>query len=287
MLVTLNLIGTHAKPLAVITGAGGGTGQAVARRLGARYRLVIAARRDTAVKSLEEALTAEGYDVALAATADVADPGSVRALAEAAAAEGAIGAVVHTAGVSPALADWRTILHVNLRGTAYVLDAFLPLAQAGTAVVNVASSSAYTLPTTAEVDAVLDDPYAEDLESRLEPLLRELDEHKTEQSFATRVYGASKKGVIRLVERRVGDWSAKGARLLSVSPGAVVTPMLRKEIELNPLAVRAADITPMRRFGLPVDLAAAIDFLTSDQAGYITGCDLRVDGGIVAARIHS
>lgn len=285
--MSLDLVGTHAKPLAVITGAGGGTGQAVARRLGVRYRLVIAARRPEAVASLEEALLEEGYDVAVAMAADVADRGSLQALADATAAVGPLGALVHTAGVSPALADWRTIVQVNLRGTADLLDVFLPLAGAGSSAVAVASSSAYTLATTPAVEAILDDPYAEDLEERLEPLLRELDEHKTEQSFATRVYGASKRGVIRLVERRVNDWAERGARLLSVSPGAVVTPMLRKEIELNPLAARAAEVTPMRRLGLPVDLAAAIDFLTSDQASYISGCDLRVDGGIVAARIHA
>lgn len=282
-----DLVGTYAKPLAVITGAPGGVGQAVARRLGARYRLVVTARRADALKDLEAALTNEGYDVALALTTDVSDPADLRALAEEAAAVGTIGTVVHVAGVSPALADWRTILQVNLRGTAHLLDSFLPVVGPGSSVVAVASSAAHTLATTPEVDAVLDDPYASDLEARLEPLLRELDVHKTEQSFTTRVYGASKRGVIRLVERRVQDWSRKGARIVSVSPGTVVTPMLHKEIELNPLAARAAEMTPVRRFGLPVDLAAAIDFLTSDQAGFITGCDLRVDGGMVAARIHS
>jgi NAD(P)-dependent dehydrogenase (short-subunit alcohol dehydrogenase family) len=283
----LDVVGTHPKPLAVITGAGGGVGQAAARRLGLRYRLVIAARREEQLAAMEEALVSEGYDVAVAAIADVSDRESLVKLAETAAAVGPIGAVVHTAGLSPALADWRAIIDVNLRGTAYLFDAFLPYAHPGTVMVAVSSSASHTLATTPEVDAVLDDPYATDLEEQLEPLLRELDEHKTEQSFTTRVYGASKRGVNRLVERRVGDWAAKGARIVTVSPGTVVTPMIHKEIEFNPLAVRAAEFTPMRRFGTPVDIAAAIDFLTSDQATFITGCDLRVDGGMVASRIHA
>lgn len=285
--MTLNLIGTLPKPLAVITGAGGGTGRAAARRLGSRYRLVLSARREDAVRGLEEALVEEGYDVALAQTMDVSDRASVEALAAAAAALGPIGTVVHTAGVSPALADWQQILEINVLGTANVLDAFLPYATVGGTVISVASSSAYTLPTTPEVDVILDDPYAEDLAARLEPLLRELDEHKTDQSFATRVYGASKRGVIRLVERRVGQWAERGARILSVSPGAIVTPMLRQEIELNPLAARAAEFTPLRRLGLPMDVAGVIDFLASDQAAFVTGCDIRVDGGIVPARVHA
>ncbi|MFT4265406.1 MAG: SDR family oxidoreductase [Nocardioides sp.] len=283
----LDVVGTHTKPVAVITGAGGGVGQATARRLGLRYRLVIAARRAEQIASLHESLVAEGYDVALATTTDVTDPASLIGLATSAAAVGPIGAVVHTAGVSPAIADWRSILDVNLRGTAYLLDAFLPEARAGTVLVAVSSSAAHTLATTPEVDAILADPYPDELGDRLEPLLRELDPLKTEQSFTTRVYGASKRGVNRLVECRVGPWAAKGARIVTISPGTVVTPMIHKEIEFNPLAVRAAEFTPMRRFGSPVDMAAAIDFLTSDQAGYITGCDLRVDGGMVAARLHA
>jgi len=55
---------------------------------------------------------------------------------------------------------------------------------------------------------------------------------------------------------------------------------------VNPLAAAAADITPLRRFGMPADIAAAIDFLVSDGASYITGCGLLVDAGIVAPKLH-
>jgi NAD(P)-dependent dehydrogenase (short-subunit alcohol dehydrogenase family) len=108
----------------------------------------------------------------------------------------------------------------------------------------------------------------------------------TGYAFAVRAYGVSKRGVLRLVERSVGEWARHGARIVSVSPGTIITPMGRTEMAANPLAAAAASITPLRRLGMPADIAAAVDFLVSDSASYITGCDLRVDGGIVPARLH-
>lgn len=282
----MDLIGTHRRPLAVITGVTGGTGRAVARTLGGRYRLVLAGRKEAAVAALQESLTEEGYDVALATTADLSDRASIFALAEASAELGTIGTVVNTAGLSPALAGWEPIVTVNLLGTAHVLDAFLPHATPGMSMILIGSVAAYTFPANAEVDSVLDDPYAGDFLSRLEPLLHELDDQKTEYSFLTRAYGASKRGVIRMLEHRVDEWAAQGARIVSISPGTVVTPLFRKEVELNPLAAHAASVTPLRRLGMPSDIASAVDFLSSDRASYITGCDLRVDGGIVPARMY-
>jgi NAD(P)-dependent dehydrogenase (short-subunit alcohol dehydrogenase family) len=282
----LDLIGTCEKPLAVVTGAAGGIGRAVARRLGARYRLVLADVAADPVGALRDALVEEGYDVAIAAVADIGSRHSVDDLAAEVARTGTLGTVVHTAGLSPALADWQRIVEVNLTGTAHVLDAFLQLAVPGSSVVCLASVAAYTFPASPEADALLDDPYQPDLTARLEPLLRRLDVDGTEFSFAVKAYGASKRGVIRLVERRAGDWARRGARIVSISPGTVLTPMGRAEHEANPLAAAAANVTPLRRRGMPADIAAAADFLTSDLAGYITGADLRVDGGIVAARTH-
>ena len=282
--MALDLIGTWERPLAVITGSAGGIGRAVARRLGARYRLVLVDVREDLVAGLGDSLTEEGYDVALATVVDVGSTASVEELAAAVSTAGILGTIVHTAGVSPALADWATIIHVNLVGTANVLDAFLSLAGPGSSAICLASTAAYPFPTTPEIDAVLDDPDADDLIQRLEPLLRPLDVEHSEFSFGIRAYGASKRGVIRLVEGRVGDWAERGARIVSISPGTVSTPMARAENDANPRAAATVNITPLRRWGSPTDIASAADFLSSDLASYITGTDVRVDGGIVAAR---
>ena len=283
----LDLIGTWERPLAVITGSAGGIGRGIARRLGARYRLVLVDVREDLVVALGESLTEEGYDVALATAVDVGNRESVEALAAAVGAAGTLGTIVHTAGVSPSLADWSTIIHVNLVGTVNVLDAFLPLAGPGSSAICFVSTAAYTFPTSAEIDAVLDDVYADDLVTRLEPLLRPLDVEKSEFSFGIRAYGAVQARRDPLGGgSRLGTGPAPGARIVSISPGTVITPMGRAEHAANPRAAETANITPLRRRGMPTDIAAAADFLASDLASYITGTDIRVDGGIVAARMR-
>jgi NAD(P)-dependent dehydrogenase (short-subunit alcohol dehydrogenase family) len=282
----MGLTGTSPKTLAVVTGAYGGVGRAVARRLGARYRLLLAGRDQSRIVRLGEDLTEEGYDVAAAVSADVTSGPSLAELAAAAAEAGVLGALAHTAGLSPVQAPWETVVSVNLTGTALLLAAFRPLAGPGAVAVCLGSSAAYTIPVSPAVDALLDDPLAADLIPRLEALLRETGGEQPGYGFAVRAYGASKRGMLRLVERTAVDWAGRSARVVSVSPGPTLTPMGRAELAANPLAVAAASATPLGPVGRPSDIAAAVDFLTSDSAAYITGCDLRVDGGTVAARLR-
>ena len=193
---------------------------------------------------------------------------------------------MHTAGLSPVQAPWETVVTVNLTGTALLLDAFGPLARPGSVAVCLGSSAAYTIPVSPAVEALLDDPLAADLIPKLEALLRETGSEQPGYGFAVRAYGASKRGMLRLVERTAVEWARRGARVVSVSPGPTLTPMGRAELAANPLAVAAASATPLGPGGKQADIAAAVDFLASDSAGYITGCDLRVDGGTVAAQLH-
>jgi NAD(P)-dependent dehydrogenase (short-subunit alcohol dehydrogenase family) len=281
----MDLTGTSPETLAVITGAYGGTGRAVARRLGARYRLVLAGRDELRVAGLRESLEEEGYEVAAAVTTDITSRRDIERLASTTAGAGALGALVHTAGLSPVQAPWEAVVAVNLTGSSLLLDAFGPLAKPGSVAVCLGSSAAYTIPVSREVDALLDDPRADDLIPKLEALLREPGVAQEGYGFAVRAYGASKRGLLRLVERAAGEWARRGARVVSVSPGPLLTPMGRAELAANPLAVAAASATPLGRLGRPSDIATVVDFLTSGSASYITGCDLRVDGGTVAARL--
>jgi NAD(P)-dependent dehydrogenase (short-subunit alcohol dehydrogenase family) len=267
--------------VAVITGAAGGMGRACSRRMGLSHRLVLAEVSAKAGEVEAKALQEEGYDVAAALACDISDPAAVERLAKAAASAGPFGALVHTAGLSPALADWEPILRVNYAGTSLLLDAFLRQAERGSVAVCIASSSAYMLPQDPELEAIFDEPHAPEVLKRLERAVMRVAK-ASGAAPASLAYPISKRGVIRLVKDRVQEWGAKGARITSISPGMIRTPMGLKEVEESAQAARLVATTPAGRWGTPLDIANAVHFLCSDEAAFISGCDLPVCGGMVA-----
>ena len=96
-------------------------------------------------------------------------------------------------------------------------------------------------------------------------------------------YGVAKRGVQRLVQRAAVDWGIRGGRINSVSPGMIDTPMGRQEFEAQPMMQVMLDMTPLAREGTADELADAVAYLLSDAASFVTGTDLLVDGGVVAA----
>ena len=268
------------KTVAIITGAVGGMGQACARALGRRHRLFL---NDLSAARLEEcarSLTREGHTVAGFAAGDLAAPDTATSLVGAARKTGPVGVVIHTAGLSPALADWEAILVVNLVGTERLLQALEDDLEPGLAAVLIASMAGHMTPAIAAVDALLGDPLAPDLLRNVCPHLDFTNDCDDKFSVRGQAYGHSKRAVIRMCEARAGTWGAKGARIVSISPGVIRTPMGEAEIANNPPAGRVMEAAPMGRWGSVLDIAAAAEFLASDQASFITGCDLRVDGGV-------
>jgi NAD(P)-dependent dehydrogenase (short-subunit alcohol dehydrogenase family) len=274
---------TDPRPIAVITGACGGMGRACARLLGRRYRLALTDVREPQLASEIEALEQEGYAIAAGLAGDLADPSVTGALAELVRAAGKFGALVHTAGLSPALAGWEAILRANLVATEHLLAAFEPQLTSETVAVLIASMAGHMAPAEPAVDAILEHPLADDLLQRIQPHLQAFSRDGDAYGLSSPAYSFSKRAVIHMVERRAAAWGARGARIVSISPGTIWTPMGRKEAESNPGAAAVVEATPAGRWGTAMDIANAADFLVSDLAGFISGCDLRVDGGVTPA----
>jgi NAD(P)-dependent dehydrogenase (short-subunit alcohol dehydrogenase family) len=268
-------MGRETRRVSVVTGAGGGMGLAVAQRLGRRGdRVVLAELNEAGLKNAASQLRGEGVE-AQEVLCDIADRDSVRALAEACAGAGELAALVHTAGLSPTMADAETILRVNLIGTALLVEAFLPLTREGSVAVLVASQAGHLLGSDAlpEVEALLDDPLQPDLFERLAKTAPVV----TSQSEAA--YSYSKRAVIRMAERLAPAWGDRGARIASLSPGIIDTSMGHQELESQPFMSVMIEKTPLKRMGRADEIASVVDFLCSEGASFITGTDILVDGG--------
>jgi 2-hydroxycyclohexanecarboxyl-CoA dehydrogenase len=226
---------------AVVTGGGSGIGQAVANRLRADGLNV-------AILDLTPSDATYSY------TADVTDRAAVdAALDEIRGALGPVTVLVNAAGLERfkrftdiEFSDWQRVIDVNLNGVFHCVQAVLPdMIEAGWGrIVNISSSSTHS-----------GQPY-------MAP------------------YVAAKSAVNGLTKSLALEYGPSGITVNAVPPGFIDTPMLRKSEERGFVVVQKnIDSTPVRRIGRPEDIAAACAFLISEEAGYITGQILGVNGG--------
>ena len=226
---------------AIVTGGGSGIGLAVAHRLRADGMHVAT-------------LDITPSDADLAFTADVTDPAQVDEALNAIRAQlGPVTVLVNAAGLEKfkrftdlRFEDWQRVIDVNLNGVFHCVQAVLPdMVEAGWGrIVNISSSSTHS-----------------------------------GQPFMS-AYVAAKSAVNGLTKSLALEYGPSGITVNAVPPGFIDTPMLRKSEERGYLVVQKnIDATPVRRIGRPEDIAAACAFLVSEEAGYITGQILGVNGG--------
>ena len=178
------------------------------------------------------------------------------------------------------MADARTVIEVDLVGSARVTDAVFPLVEPGSSAILFGSIAGYSDVDPA-IEKLLSDPRADGLFSTLEQALG----HPIDSATA---YVLAKRGVMRLAERLATPWGAKGGRVVAISPGLIDTAMGRLELERQPVIPQMIELMPVKRPDGPLpgrtdDIAALVAFLESDAAASISGCDIRVDGGLVGA----
>src|SRR5580704_6654326 len=258
----------------VVTGLGG-MGLSIAQRLGLGSKVVLADVNQAALDVTAESLRSDGYDVVEQMT-DVSDPGSVSALAGTASELGRIEVVVHTAGVSPVQASVEAILKVDLLGAALLLDAFSGIVAPGGAGVFISSMAGTLVPLEPDLEPRLRHSATANLLSLPELSAEAITAPCTAYSFAKRA------NQLRVRSGAV-TWGRRGARVNSISPGIISTPMGNAELAgPNGEFMRGMIAgSPAGRIGTAHDIASAVEFLVGPAASFITGTDLLVDGGVV------
>ncbi|GAB2473956.1 SDR family oxidoreductase [Xylanimonas ulmi] len=254
---------------AIITGGAGGMGLATAAILGRDHKVVIADVDRERLDAAADGLRAAGVD-AQAEVCDITDRASVDALFAAAGPE--LRAVVHAAGVSPQMGSGAMIARINALGTVHIDTAALEVAGDGFAVVNVASIAGHMLPSALAprrtYRLALTDPEA--FSAKLESKARR----------PGSAYSVSKNFVLWYTRKMAAAFGAKGARVLSVSPGTFDTSMGRLEEKSG--SGKLVEFAALKRFGRPEEVAELLAFCAGDKAGYLTGTDILIDGGAKA-----
>lgn len=265
------------KEVVVVIGSGS-IGQAIARRVSAGKKVLLADLQSDNAKAVAKVMGDAGFD-AYPTTVDVTSRASVEALVEEAGGLGEITGVIHSAGVSPSNAPPDVIFKVDLYGTAVVLEAFgNAIARGGSAVV-VSSQAGHRLGAmTSEQSSALATTPAEEL--------LELDMLQSERvTDSLLAYQIAKRGASLRVQAESVRWARRGARVNAISPGIIVTPLSRKELS-GPNSQgyrRMIEACAAGRAGTPDEVGAVGALLMGPEGAFISGSDFLMDGGVTAA----
>jgi NAD(P)-dependent dehydrogenase (short-subunit alcohol dehydrogenase family) len=261
----------------VVIGAGS-IGQAIARRVSSGKHVLLADLRKDNAAAAAEVLTKAGFEVSTA-TVDVSSRDSVHALVQTATALGEVTGVIHAAGVSPSQAPPAAILAVDLYGTALVLEEFGNVIARGGAGIVIASQSGHRLGAlTAEQDATLATTPAEELLNL--PMLA-----PDQVTDPLNAYQLAKRGNSLRVKAEAVRWGRRGARVNTISPGIIITPLAHDELT-GPRGAgyrRMIELSPAGRAGTPDEVGALGALLMGPDGTFITGSDFLMDGGVTAS----
>ena len=255
--------------VAVVTGAAGGMGSAIAQAFAREGRpLILADLQAGPIETLVEQLASPAPAAVVAGdVTEAAYPAQIIA----ALAGRKISTLVHAAGVSPSMADGRRVFAINFTATAALVETLLPHMAPGGVIVLIASNSGQ----------ILARPFFDRIVRKLlkgkQPLLARLMLRNSRLA-----YPLSKRAVQLYAPAMAPACGEFGVRIVSLSPGIIDTAMGRLEAQAGPEMAKMIAVTPLKRSGQPDEIASVVAFLASPAASYINGTDILVDGGTVA-----
>ena len=265
------------KDVMILVGAGQ-IGMAIARRMGAGKKIVVGDRKPENAGAVCKILNEAGFD-ATPVEMDLASRDSIRRLIDQARKLGEIAMLVNAAGVSPSQAPVEVILEVDLYGTAVLLEEVGRVIKAGGAGLTVSSQSGHRMPALgAEIDEQLATTPTEEL-LRL-PVLQPENIRDT-----LHAYQLAKRCNVKRVMFEAVRWGERGARLNSISPGIVVTPLAIDEFN-GPRGDFYKNMFAKCPAGRPAaadEIATLAELMLGERGAFITGSDFLIDGGATAS----
>ena len=264
------------KQVVALLGAGS-MGTAIVRRIGAGKKILLGDISEKVLERVGEDFRRSGYDVeTLQVNALKKD--SVEAFARKAAELGPVMYFIDTAGASPNQANPEHIVDLDMVGTGYAVDAFGEVMAAGGAGLIISSQAAYMYPIPNDIEVQLVRTPTEELKNV--PFIKEVAMQNS--GFAYMI--AKRLNHLQAQRAAATSWGKRRARINTISPGIIVTPLAYDEFNANGEGYqRMIDASAAQRVGTSDEIAEAAAFLLGEHARFITGTDLLIDGGVIAS----
>ena len=266
----------ESKPVIALLGAGS-MGTAIVRRIAAGKKILLGDISEKNLEKVSHDFQYGGYDVETMIV-NAMEKARVQAFAKKAASLGPVMYFIDTAGASPHQTNPAHILDLDMLGTGYAVDAFGEVMALGGAGLIISSHAGYMYPVPYEAEQEI-------LNTPTEKLMEIQFIKDVALQNSGRAYMIAKRiNHLQAMKAAATTWKARRARINTISPGVIVTPLAYDEFAAAGEGYqRMIDASAAERTGTSDEIAEAGAFLLSEHAGFITGTDLLIDGGTIAA----